>query len=134
MKHFPEELMYTESHEWAFKEPDTNIVTIGLTEYAQEQLGELVTVKLPEEGVTVDAGDEVCILESIKTAIDVFSPLSGEIISVNSELEDAPGFINTDPYGDGWLYKIEMKDSMEYEELFDVSSYESHLQETLFDE
>lgn len=124
---FPKELKYTVTHEWAMQEADSNIVVIGISDYAQHQLGEVVYVELPEVDLDVAAGDEVCVLESVKAASDVFSPLSGKIIAINEDLEDAPGLVNTDPYQDGWLYKIEMKDQVEYDELFDASSYKEYL-------
>lgn len=129
MHRFPEELKYSETHEWVLKEDDKNIAIIGITDYAQEQLGELVFVDLPEVGLKIAAGDEVCVLESVKAAADVFSPLSGKIIAVNEDLEDAPGLVNSDPYQDGWLFKIELKDEVEYEELMDVNDYQELLTE-----
>lgn len=129
MKRFPKELKYTETHEWVYKEPDSNTVTIGITDFAQEQLGEVNTVDLPEEDLDVSAGDDVCVLESVKSAAEVLSPLSGKIIAINTDLEDAPGLVNTDPYGDGWLYKLELKDIVEYDELFDVEGYQEYLAE-----
>ena len=130
MNHLPEELQYSPTHEWALQEdPDKNIAIVGITDYAQDKLGEIVYVELPEVGLKVAAGDEVCVLESVKAAADVFSPLSGKIIAVNEELEDAPGFVNSDPYQDGWLFKIELKDQVEYDELMDVNAYREHLSE-----
>jgi len=129
MQHFPEELMYTITHEWAYKDEEKNIVTVGITDYAQEKLGEIVFVELPEVGLKIAAGDEVCVLESVKSAADVFSPLSGKIVAINEDLEDSPGLINSDPYQDGWLYKLELKDQVEYDELLDVHGYREHLAE-----
>jgi len=129
MMRFPEELKYTQTHEWVYKDPESNIIIVGVSDYAQEKLGELVLVELPEVEVRVSAGDEVCVLESVKAATDIFSPLSGKIIVINEDLEDAPGMVNSDPYGDGWLYKLELKDIVEYNELFDVSSYQDYLEE-----
>lgn len=123
MDHIPEELKYTETHEWVYKEPNKNVATVGITDYAQDQLGEISVVDLPEVGLRVAAGDDVCVLESVKAAADVFSPLSGTIVAVNEDLEESPGLINSDPYGDGWLYKIELKDSVEYDELIDKDAY-----------
>lgn len=134
MNHMPEELRYTETHEWVSKDHDKNVATIGITDYAQEQLGELVFVDLPEVGLRVAAGDDVCVLESVKAAADVFSPLSGTIIAINEDLEDAPGLVNTDPYQDGWLYKIEIKDIVEYDELLDKAGYQEYTMEEEADE
>lgn len=130
MDHMPDELKYTETHEWIAKDPVTNIATIGITDYAQDRLGELEFVELPEVGLKITAGDEVCALESVKAASDVFSPLSGTIVAINEDLEDAPGLINTDPYQDGWLYKIEIKDMVEYQELLDKAAYEEYVMES----
>jgi len=129
MKHFPEELKYSENHMWVLAEDNTKIVTIGVSDYAQEKLGEVDFVELPEVGLSIAAGDEVCVLESIKATADVFSPLSGKIVSINEELEEAPGLVNTDPYQDGWLYKLELKDPVEYDELLDQESYNEYLVE-----
>jgi glycine cleavage system H protein len=129
MYHCPEELMYTVTHEWALTDEDSNIVTIGITDFAQDKLGEISHVDLPEVGLKIVAGDEVCSLESVKTQTEVFSPLSGKIVAVNEDLEEAPGLINSDPYQDGWLYKIDLKDQAEYDELFDVNAYKEHLSE-----
>jgi glycine cleavage system H protein len=129
MSHCPEELMYSLTHEWAYKEEDKNIATIGITDYAQQKLGEIVYVELPEVGLKITAGDEVCVLESVKSAADVFSPLSGKIVAVNEDLDEAPGMVNSDPYQDGWLFKIEVKDPVEYDELLDVHGYRDHLAE-----
>jgi glycine cleavage system H protein len=130
MNRVPKELKYTASHEWAIADDlDKNIVIVGITDFAQEQLGELVYVELPEVGDKVAAGDEVCVLESVKAASDVFSPLSGKIVAINEDLEDSPGLVNTHPYHDGWLYKIEMQDPVEYDELLDAEGYQDVLAE-----
>lgn len=129
MRLFPEELKYTESHEWVHKSSDEDVVIVGVTEFAQEQLGELVTVELPEVDHIISAGDDVCVLESVKAATDVLSPLTGKIIAINEDLEDAPGLVNTDPYGDGWLYKLHLKDIVEYDELLSAEDYQEYLAE-----
>lgn len=133
MEHIPEGLKYTENHEWVSKELNKNIATIGITNYAQEQLGEMVVVELPEIGLKVTAGDEVCVLESVKAAADVFSPLSGVIVAINEDLDEAPGLLNSDPYQDGWLYKIEIQDIVEYNELLDSSTYQEYVVESAED-
>lgn len=127
MTQIPREYKYTESHEWATKESE--VVTVGITEHAQQQLGELVYVQLPENNLTINAGDEICVLESVKAAADVFSPVSGKIIAVNEELEESPGLINSSPHHDGWLVKIKLKDQVEYDELLDADSYQDMLSE-----
>jgi glycine cleavage system H protein len=130
MDHMPEDLKYTETHEWVAKDENKNIATVGISDYAQDQLGEIEFVDLPEVGLKVTAGDEVCVLESVKAAADVCTPLTGTIVAINEDLEDAPGLVNTDPYQDGWLYKIEIKDVVEYDELLDKDSYQEHLLES----
>lgn len=134
MDHIPEELKYTETHEWVSKEPNKKIATVGITDYAQDQLGEIVFVELPEIGLKVAAGDDVCVMESVKAAADVFSPVSGVIVAINEDLEESPGLVNSDPYQDGWLYKIELKDEVEYDELIDKSSYQEYVVEAREDD
>ena len=125
----PEELRYTKTHEWGLKE-DNNVVMIGITDHAQQLLGDMVFVELPEVGETVSLGDEIGVVESVKAASDFYAPVSGEIVEVNSALADAPALVNTDPYGDGWLVKIRMDDADEYEEeLISADEYEEILSE-----
>ncbi len=100
----PEDLQYTRSHEWVRTEGDT--ATLGITDHAQEELGDVVFVELPEEGATLDAGDTFGTVESVKAVSDLYTPLGGEVIEVNSSLEDAPEQINDDPYGEGWIVKL----------------------------
>ncbi|MFW0072898.1 MAG: glycine cleavage system protein GcvH [Coxiella-like endosymbiont] len=129
MAYFPDELRYTESHEWIRKENE-DIFTIGITDHAQEQLGDLVFVELPKMDTHVDSGDEVGVVESVKTAVDVYSPLTGEIIEVNEEaLQSEPDLINRDPYGDGWLYRIKIEDESELDNLLSANDYEAKIRE-----
>jgi len=121
MSEVPTELKFLSTHEWVLVEG--NIATIGVSDHAQELLGDLVYVELPEQGSTVAAGDSVGVIESVKAASDTYAPLSGEIIEVNDELEDAPDRINNDPYGDGWMYKMSIEDSEELENLLDAAAY-----------
>jgi glycine cleavage system H protein len=103
---------------------------IGITDHAQQLLGDMVFVELPEVGETVSLGDEIGVVESVKAASDFYAPVSGEIVEVNSALADAPALVNTDPYGDGWLVKIRMDDADEYEEeLISADEYEEILSE-----
>ena len=118
----PAKLKYTKSHEWV-KEED-GVFIIGLTDYAQNALGDLVFVNLPEEGETVTAGEAFCDVESVKSVSDVFSPVSGEICAVNSELLDNPGLINDDPY-EAWLIKV--NNVTDIEDLLDAAGYEAHI-------
>lgn len=122
MNAHPEELKYSETHEWVRIENEEYAV-IGITEHAQEKLGEVVYVELPDKDVKVNSHDEVGLVESVKATVDIYTPLSGKIVEVNEDLLDAPGLINSDPYGDGWLYKIKIKDMDEYKQLLDADEY-----------
>jgi glycine cleavage system H protein len=124
----PKELRYTQTHEWVRIEDDGTVV-IGMTEHAQSQLGELVFVELPDFGIKVNAGDEVCVVESVKAASDIYSPLSGKILAINEDLEEAPSLVNSDAYGDGWLYKLDPADPDELNELLDASDYTAYMEE-----
>jgi glycine cleavage system H protein len=104
----PEDLLYTKSHEWVRIEGDT--ATIGITDHAQEELGDVVFVELPDEGATFDAGESFGTVESVKAVSDLYTPVGGEIVEVNSALEDAPENINEDPYGEGWIVKLRTSD------------------------
>lgn len=123
MKNIPVELKYSKSHEWV-RDEGGGLVTIGITDHAQELLGDLVFVELPEPGERVEAGGECAVVESVKAASDVYSPVSGEVVAVNTELADAPEMINTDAYGDGWMFKVQLDDVEELESLLDADDYE----------
>jgi glycine cleavage system H protein len=127
MSEVPTELKFLSSHEWVLVEG--NVATVGVSDHAQELLGDLVYVELPEQGSTVAAGDAAGVIESVKAASDTYAPLSGEIIEVNDELEDAPDKINNDPYGDGWMYKIAMEDPEELENLLNAEAYTESIAE-----
>ena len=127
MSDVPTELKFLSTHEWVLVED--NVATIGVSDHAQELLGDLVYVELPEQGSTVAAGDSVGVIESVKAASDTYAPLSGEIIEVNDELEDAPEKINNDPYGDGWMYKIAIEDAEEVENLLNAEAYTDSIAE-----
>ena len=121
MSEVPSELKFLSSHEWVLVED--GVATIGVSDHAQELLGDLVYVELPEAGTTVAAGDSVGVIESVKAASDTYAPISGEIIEINGDLEDGPERINADPYGDGWMYKIAIEDPEELENLLDAAAY-----------
>ncbi len=121
MSDVPSELKFLSSHEWVLVEGD--IATVGVSDHAQELLGDLVYVELPEQGSTISAGDSVAVIESVKAASDTYAPVSGEIVEVNGELEDSPEKINDDPYGDGWMYKVALEDPDEVEALLDAEAY-----------
>jgi glycine cleavage system H protein len=128
MSNIPSELKYAASHEWVLDE-GTGIVTVGITEHAQDLLGDMVFVELPDVGDTVNAGDDVCVAESVKAASDIYAPVTGEVVEVNEELEDSPELVNSDAFGDGWLFKIKMDDSSELNDLLDAEGYESSIDE-----
>jgi glycine cleavage system H protein len=121
----PAELLYGRSHEWIRVEGEA--VVIGITHYAQDQLGEVVYVELPDVGTGVDTGDELGTLESVKAVSEFLTPVGGEVIEVNERLEDNPNLVNEDPYGEGWLVKI--SGSVEGEELLDAAAYQKFLEE-----
>lgn len=128
MSNIPEELKYTESHEWVSLEADGS-ARIGITDHAQEALGDLVFVELPAVGDNIDQGDACAVVESVKAASDIYSPLTGEVLAVNDALEDDPGIVNADPYGDGWLYSVSLADAGELENLMDAEAYAESLEE-----
>ncbi len=115
-------MKYTEEHEWLLAEDD-GIITVGITEHAATSLGDIVFVEMPEEGSTVAKGDECVVIESVKAASDVISPLDGEIVEVNSALEDDPGKINEDPTGDAWFFKIRAADLSQMDDYMDEAAY-----------
>lgn len=121
MSDVPSELKFLSSHEWVLIED--KVATVGVSDHAQELLGDLVYVELPEIGSSVAAGDSVGVIESVKAASDTYAPVSGEVIEVNEELEGAPERINDDPYGDGWMYKISMEDAEEVGDLLNADAY-----------
>ena len=118
-------LKYTKDHEWLRIEGDT--ATVGITPYAQEQLGDLVFVELPEAGRKVEKGAEAAVVESVKAASDVYSPISGEVTQVNEKILDEPGLVNSDPMGKGWFFKIKITQPAEIESLMDESAYQALL-------
>lgn len=124
---FPEELKYTEEHEWVMVEED--IVTVGITDFAQDSLGDVVFVELPEVGATVEAGKSFGVVESVKAVSDVYSPVTGEVVEVNEELPDSPETINTSPYEDGWMVKIRLSDAAELNDLLDADAYQAFVDE-----
>ena len=128
MSEIPLELKYTKSHEWVRSEDDGS-VTIGITDHAQELLGDLVFIELPEVGTEMSAEDAACVVESVKAASDVYMPISGEVIAVNESLADAPETINDSPYDDGWLIQVKPSNPDELNDLMDSDSYEAEIAE-----
>jgi len=122
---FPEGLLYAESHEWVREEG--NRVTIGITDYAQGHLKDIVYVELPQIGAEVKKGESVGVVESVKTVADLFSPVTGKVVETNVALKDSPQFINEDPYGRGWIVKMEIKDKGELKGLLSSKAYQQSL-------
>lgn len=118
----PSELRYTKEHEWVRLEDD-GLVTIGVTNHAQDALGDVVFVELPDTGDTIQAGTTFGAVESVKSVSDLFAPLSGEVVAVNQNLEDLPELINAEPYGQGWIIRVRPVDSKAYEALLDADAY-----------
>lgn len=128
MSNVPNELKYRDSHEWVRKEADGTF-TVGITEHAQELLGDMVFVDLPEVGNSYAAGDECAVAESVKAASDIYAPVSGEIVAVNEELGDAPELVNSEPYAAGWLFRIKPSDESELDSLLDADAYKASIDE-----
>ncbi|WP_457643281.1 glycine cleavage system protein GcvH [Persephonella sp.] len=120
-------LYYTKEHLWVKVDGDDAV--IGVTDYGQHQLGDVVYVELPTVGAEVEAGEKVASIESVKAAIDIFSPLTGKILSVNEDLKEDPSLVNTDPYGEGWLYEVKMSDDSEIEDLMTAEDYRAYIEE-----
>lgn len=128
MSNVPNELKYRDSHEWVRKEADGTF-TVGITEHAQELLGDMVFVDLPDVGNSYSAGEECAVAESVKAASDIYAPVSGEIVAVNEALGDAPELVNSEPYAAGWLFKIKPSDESELDSLLDADAYKASIDE-----
>jgi glycine cleavage system H protein len=124
----PDNLRYTRSHEWA-TEPADGVVTVGITDFAQEQLGDVVFVDLPEVGRKLAAGEAAAVVESVKTASDIYAPLAGEVVESNRALLDAPEAINTGAYGDGWLFRLRVADAGAWAAMLDADGYRAVAEE-----
>ena len=128
MSNVPANLKYSKEHEWLRKEAGGSY-TVGITEHAQELLGDMVFVDLPEVGKTVEAGDDCAVAESVKAASDIYAPISGEIVAVNDDLSDSPELVNSEPYEGGWIFKIKASNEAEVAALLDASAYEKLLED-----
>lgn len=128
MSEIPKDLRYTKSHEWIREEGDGTL-TVGITEHAQEALGDLVFVETPEAGTAVSAGDACAVVESVKAASDVYAPVDGEVAEGNEALADAPELINQDPYGEGWIMKINPEEGTDLSSLLDAEAYAAAVDE-----
>jgi len=124
---YSDDFLYTKDHEWVRVEDGE--ATLGITHYAQEELGDIVFVELPEVGTTVDAGDTLGSVESVKAVSDIYAPVGGEVIEVNEILEDKPEMMNEDPHGDGWIAKIRLSDKSELDKLMSADDYEAYIKE-----
>jgi glycine cleavage system H protein len=121
---FPDELRYTKTHEWV--RPSDNKAVCGITDYAQHELSDIVYVELPDIGAELTAGDQCAVVESVKIAADVYAPLSGKVTRINTTLDGTPEIVNTDPFGAGWLFEIEMSDPAETDGLMNADEYQAH--------
>lgn len=122
MSEFPTDLKFAQSHEWARQEAD-GVVVVGISDHAQDALGDVVYVELPELGAEVEGGEEAGVVESVKAASDIYAPVAGTIVAVNDVLEDAPETVNQDPYGDGWFFRVQARDGADLEALLDAEAY-----------
>lgn len=127
MSNTPKELLYTREHEW-LRDEGNGEYTVGITEHAQETLGDMVFVDLPGVGSVVSAGDDCAVVESVKAASDIYAPLSGEIVAVNSDLNDSPELVNEQPYQEGWIFRIKASDTSELADLIDAAGYISMIE------
>ena len=127
----PTDLKYAETHEWVrvSKVKDKDIATVGISDYAQEELTDIVYVDLPKVGDEVEASTDCAVVESVKAASDLYAPVSGKVIEINQDIVENPGLVNEDPYGKGWFFKIKMSDAAEIDDLMSDTDYEEHLGE-----
>jgi len=128
MSNIPNELKYASSHEWIRKEKDGSY-TVGISDHAQELLGDMVFVELPEVGDTVTAGEDCAVAESVKAASDIYAPISGDVLAVNEALEDSPELVNGDAFGDGWFFRVMPTDLAEVDNLLDAEAYQATIDE-----
>lgn len=126
MSEIPGELRYTKSHEWVRRMDDGHF-EVGVTDHAQDQLGDMVFVELPEVGSTVSAGDECAAVESVKAASDIYAPVNGEVVETNTDLDETPELVNQSPYADGWLFRLRPDDDDDWNELLDSDAYQELL-------
>ena len=127
MSTYPREYLFTEEHEWV--RVDDDVCVLGITQFAQEELGEVVFVELPEVGQVFDTGDEIGTIESVKAVAEVYTPVAGEVVEINDAVVDDPELINEDPHGDGWLIKIRYSSSADLEPLMKADAYEKFVEE-----
>ena len=128
MSNIPSDLRYRDSHEWIRAE-DEGTVVVGISDHAQEALGDMVFVELPEPGMSYDQAEACAVVESVKAASDIYAPVSGEVVEANGKLEDSPELVNSDPYGEGWLFRMIPSDSSELDGLLDAEAYQAFVEE-----
>ncbi|AAZ26949.1 MULTISPECIES: glycine cleavage system protein GcvH [Colwellia] len=128
MSNIPSELKYATSHEWVRVDSD-GIATVGISEHAQGLLGDMVFVELPDVDDSISAGDDVAVAESVKAASDIYAPVSGTVVAINEALEDAPELLNSDAFGEGWLFQVKLDDVSELENLLDAEGYKNSIDE-----
>lgn len=128
MSDIPDDLRYASSHEWISLEEE-GLARVGVSDHAQSELGDVVFVELPEVGDNFSAGDACAVVESVKAASDIYCPLDGEVVEVNGDLEDTPESINSDPYGDGWLFLLKLDDESDADNLMDADAYQAELED-----
>ncbi len=128
MSNIPAELKYATSHEWVRDEGDGTF-PVGITEHAQGLLGDMVFVDLPDVGDDIDAGEDCAVAESVKAASDIYAPISGKIVEINEELEDSPELVNTDPFSEGWLFRVKSSDESELDSLLDADGYAESIED-----
>ena len=124
---FPKDLYYSEEHEWLSFEDERAVGTVGITDYAQSELGDVVFIELPDEGQRLEAKEPFGTIEAVKTVSELFSPVTGEVVEVNRELESSPELVNSEPYGDGWIIKVKLDDPEELKALLSAAEYEQHV-------
>ena len=124
MTDFPRELHYTDTHEWVRLESDDTI-SIGITDFAQQQLGDIVFVELPEKRLSVEKGNELAVIESVKTAADMYAPIAGDVIDMNHQLNEQPDLVNEDPYGNGWICRMKPEQLDDLDQLMDADDYQA---------
>jgi glycine cleavage system H protein len=129
MSSIPEELLYTTEHEYVKKTPDASVVEVGITDYAQGELGDVVYLDLPKTGTALSGGDTFGTIEAVKAVSDLYAPLAGTVVEVNGALENDPGLVNRDPYGAGWMIKLRVKNPADFESLLGSAQYKQHVGE-----
>lgn len=127
MSQVPDEFLYSEDHEWVSFDAETGVATVGITDYAQGELGDIVFLEFPPVGTAIETKESAGTIEAVKAVADLYSPLAGEIVEVNGALDETPETVNQDPYGEGWMIRLEVSDPSELDGLMDASAYREHI-------